>query len=84
VCVCVCVCVCFCLLEELEGKRVVVMCNLKTAKLVGEKSHGMVLAASHESLPDVVSVIQPRDDVPAGTPGTECWSWLCGVVRERE
>jgi len=55
--------------EELEGKRVVVMCNLKTAKLVGEKSHGMVLAASHGSVPDSVAVIQPRDDVPVGTPG---------------
>jgi len=35
-------------LEEMQGRRVVCICNLKTAKLAGMDSHGMVLCASHE------------------------------------
>lgn len=33
-------------LEEMEGRRLIVICNLKPRNLVGFKSHGMVLCAS--------------------------------------
>merc|ERR1711934_1013492 len=36
-------------LEDMQGRRVVCICNLKTAKLAGMDSHGMVLCASDES-----------------------------------
>jgi methionine--tRNA ligase beta chain len=32
-------------LEEMEGRKVLVVCNLKEAKIVGFSSNGMVLAA---------------------------------------
>jgi methionyl-tRNA synthetase len=35
--------------EELIGRKVVVVKNLKPAKLMGEQSNGMLLAASDES-----------------------------------
>merc|ERR1712086_113458 len=35
-------------LEEMQGRRVVCVCNLKPAKLAGIESHGMVLCASYE------------------------------------
>eukprot|EP00656_Telonema_subtile_P049008 TRINITY_DN6004_c0_g2_i2.p1 TRINITY_DN6004_c0_g2~~TRINITY_DN6004_c0_g2_i2.p1 ORF type:complete len:382 (-),score=149.42 TRINITY_DN6004_c0_g2_i2:128-1273(-) len=35
-------------LEEMQGRRVVCVCNLKPAKLAGMESHGMVLCASYE------------------------------------
>merc|ERR1719353_2789621 len=34
--------------EELEGRSVIVVCNLKAAKLAGFASNGMVLCASSE------------------------------------
>jgi len=50
--------------EELEGKLIVVVANLKPAKLRGEWSHGMLLAASG---PDTVAVLTPMRDVPPGS-----------------
>lgn len=38
--------------EELEGRHIVLAYNLKPAKLRGVKSHGMLLAAEDESLPE--------------------------------
>ena len=35
--------------EELVGKKIVIVANLKPAKLMGELSQGMLLAASDES-----------------------------------
>ncbi len=42
--------------EELKGKKIVVVFNLKPAKLRGEKSNGMLLAASSENDVGVLTV----------------------------
>lgn len=49
--------------EELIGKQVVLVANLKPAKLRGIESRGMILAASEGDILQVVTV----DDVPAGS-----------------
>lgn len=51
--------------EDLVGRLIVVVKNLKPAKLRGEMSHGMLLAASG---PDQVTVLTPLADVPPGSP----------------
>lgn len=48
-------------LEDLEGRRVLVLANLKTRKLVGFPSHGMVLCAVSEDGESVVFVEPPAD-----------------------
>ena len=48
--------------EELIGKRVIVVANLKAAKIRGVVSHGMILAASHDDELQVVTV-----DMPVGS-----------------
>lgn len=50
--------------EDLVGKQVVVVANLKPAKLMGVESQGMVLAASLDGRPVVV---RPSEAVPPGT-----------------
>ena len=50
--------------EELVGRKVVVVANLQPAKLMGVESNGMVLAASIDGEPSLLSV-DPA--VPAGT-----------------
>jgi methionyl-tRNA synthetase len=50
--------------EELEGRLIVVVANLKAAKLRGELSQGMLLAASGA---DTVAVLAPVRDVPPGS-----------------
>ncbi|CAK7265048.1 G4 quadruplex nucleic acid binding protein [Sporothrix epigloea] len=61
-------------LEEMQGRRVVVVCNLKPVKMRGIKSAAMVLAASprlkegeedHHGGP--VELVNPPTDAPAGT-----------------
>ncbi|CAK7270770.1 G4 quadruplex nucleic acid binding protein [Sporothrix epigloea] len=61
-------------LEEMQGRRVVVVCNLKPVKMRGIKSAAMVLAASprlkegeedHHGGP--VELVNPPADAPAGT-----------------
>lgn len=47
--------------EDLEGKKVLVLCNLKARKLVGFPSHGMVLCASNEDHTEVKLVNPPID-----------------------
>jgi glutamyl-tRNA synthetase len=47
--------------EELEGKKVLVLCNLKERKLVGFPSHGMVLCASNADHTEVKLVNPPID-----------------------
>jgi glutamyl-tRNA synthetase len=47
--------------EDLEGRMVLVLCNLKERKLVGFPSHGMVLCASNEDHTDVRLVNAPID-----------------------
>jgi methionyl-tRNA synthetase len=50
--------------EELVGRKVVIVANLQPAKLMGIESNGMVLAASIEGEPNLLSVDAA---VPAGT-----------------
>jgi methionyl-tRNA synthetase len=50
--------------EDLVGKQVVIVTNLKPAKLMGVESNGMVLAASVDGKPVLVSLSAP---VPNGT-----------------
>ncbi|MBI4211884.1 MAG: methionine--tRNA ligase, partial [Deltaproteobacteria bacterium] len=50
--------------EELVGKKVVVVANLKPVKLRGVESHGMLLAASDET---TVSILTPFKDVATGS-----------------
>ena len=50
--------------EDLVGRRIVVVANLKPAKLMGVESRGMLLAASLDGDPDLLS---PDGEVPAGT-----------------
>ncbi len=50
--------------EELAGKPVVVVANLKPAKLMGIESQGMVLAAGDK---DVLGLLSISDDLPPGT-----------------
>ena len=54
--------------EELEGKRAVVVVNLKPAKLAGIESNGMVLAASTKTGDsEQLTLITPASDVPLGS-----------------
>ncbi len=50
--------------ESLIGRRIVVVANLKPAKLMGVESRGMLLAASVDGAPFLLSV---DGDVPPGT-----------------
>ncbi len=50
--------------QDLVGRSIVVVVNLKPAKLRGEWSHGMLLAASGA---DTVSVLTPLREVPPGS-----------------
>lgn len=50
--------------EELVGKRIIVVVNLKPAKLRGVESQGMLLAASDET---TVSILTPLKDVAIGS-----------------
>jgi methionyl-tRNA synthetase len=45
--------------EELTGKRIIVVTNLKPAKLRGIESNGMLLAAEHEGVIKVIFVDAP-------------------------
>ncbi|VAX35498.1 Methionyl-tRNA synthetase [hydrothermal vent metagenome] len=51
-------------IEELVGKRVVIIANLEPATIRGEESQGMVLAASDEN---GISVLTPDKDVALGS-----------------
>ena len=50
--------------EELEGKRVVVVTNLKPAKLMGVESQGMLLAATDSE--GTLSILTPEKEVKEG------------------
>ena len=50
--------------EELLGKKVAVVVNLKPAKLMGVESQGMILAAGDQ---EVQSLLTLLEDVPPGT-----------------
>lgn len=51
----------------MEGRNVIVVCNLKEAKLAGFPSNGMVLCASSEDRSTVAFVEPPAEAAP-GTP----------------
>ena len=51
--------------EELIGKKIIVIANLKPAKFSGVQSNGMLIAASHEECG--CKVIFVDDSVPTGT-----------------
>ncbi|MCR4686656.1 MAG: methionine--tRNA ligase [Lachnospiraceae bacterium] len=50
--------------EEMVGKRVMVLCNLKPATLAGVKSEGMLLCA--EDADGNLVLVVPEKDMPAG------------------
>jgi len=52
-------------LEDLEGQRVLVLSNLKTRKLVGFPSHGMVMCAANED-GSKVEFIEPPEGAKVG------------------
>jgi methionyl-tRNA synthetase len=51
--------------EQMRGRKVLVVCNLKAAKIVGFTSNGMVLAAKGED-GSTVELIEPPADAPIG------------------
>ena len=50
--------------ETLVGKRIVVVANLKPAKLMGQESRGMLLAASNDE--SGIVLLQPDKEIAAG------------------
>lgn len=50
--------------EDLVGRAIIVVMNLKPAKLRGEESHGMLLAASAG---EEISLLQPDREIPPGS-----------------
>ncbi len=50
--------------EELVGRTIVVVANLKPAKLMGIESQGMVLAAGDQ---EVLELLNMSTEIPAGT-----------------
>ncbi len=55
--------------EELVGKEIVVLANLKPAKMRGHISEGMLLCAETDDS-SVCVLLKPEKEVPAGTPIT--------------
>eukprot|EP01038_Epipyxis_sp_PR26KG_P013755 gene13755-18448_t len=55
-------------LEQMQGRRLIVVCNLKPRNLVGFKSHGMVLCAKKTNADgvDVVEFVDPPADAKPG------------------
>jgi methionyl-tRNA synthetase len=50
--------------EALVGRQIVVVANLKPAKLMGVESNGMLLAAEADGKP---VLLRPEAEVPLGT-----------------
>ena len=53
-------------IDELKGKKIIIVANLAPRKLRGIESHGMLLAASNAEH-SVVSLISPDKDIEAGS-----------------
>ena len=55
-------------LDEMQGKRVLVVANLKAKNLVGFKSHGMVLCAAETNADgsEKVEFVEPPEGAPLG------------------
>lgn len=56
----------FCSVDELAGSLVCVVANLKTAKLGGELSEGMILASTSRESSDTVKPIRPPENSRVG------------------
>jgi len=54
--------------DEMEGKKIVVVANLESAKLRGIESEGMMLAAQED---DVVSLLEPKGEIGENIKGTK-------------
>ena len=52
--------------EQLVGRKIVVIANLKPAKLMGEESQGMLLAASSED-GALLTLLDPSAQMPEGS-----------------
>jgi len=52
--------------EQLVGKQIVIVANLKPAKLMGVESHGMLLAASTEG-DEVLAILSPDKQITPGS-----------------
>lgn len=52
--------------EDLVGKTVVIVANLKPAKLMGETSQGMILSASDEE-DTALFIVSPQGELPEGS-----------------
>ena len=52
--------------EDLVGKTLAIVANLKPRKMMGEMSNGMILSA--ECSEDKVTVLMLDDSIPAGSP----------------
>ena len=55
--------------EELEGRRVILVTNLKPAKLCGIESNGMILAASVkvDGNSEALTLVAPAGEIPLGS-----------------
>ena len=55
--------------EELTGKRVILVTNLKPVKLCGVESNGMILCASvkHDGKAEQLTLLTPEKDIPLGS-----------------
>jgi methionyl-tRNA synthetase len=51
--------------EQLVGRQIVIVANLKAAKLMGVESHGMLLAASTEG-DEVLALLSPDKPITPG------------------
>ncbi len=51
--------------EQLVGRQIVIVANLKPAKLMGVESHGMLLAASTEG-DEVLALLSPEKPIASG------------------
>lgn len=51
--------------EQLVGRQIVIVANLKPAKLMGVESHGMLLAASTEG-DEVLALLSPDKPISSG------------------
>jgi len=51
--------------EQLVGRQIVIVANLKPAKLMGVESHGMLLAASTEG-DEVLALLSPDKPITPG------------------
>lgn len=52
--------------EDLVGRKIIIISNLKPAKLMGEESQGMLLAASTAG-DETLALLGLSCDIPAGT-----------------